>query len=155
MGRSYEEAASPRPVGHGLPFWLDTDEYLSADETRALGKVVFKDKRTSDNWGSGVCVRCGHWKRLQGAHVVRVGSSGHRKRGTDGPKARLCYDCHTDIDQHQATMTMAVRRRDHALCLVLRDGPSIVMVSGEYEPDWASNGLDTVADRERMGQYDD
>ena len=89
------------PIGYGLPAWLDTRVYLSADETRAMGEW--------DRGNSRYCSRCGvsghHTER---AHIVRKGAGG-KPKGTTGPTVRLCVECHDLLDDH-ANKTLAVKR---------------------------------------------
>ena len=98
--------------GYGLPAFLSAD-YLTADETRALGE--------RDLWRDHT--RCGNppdWRGLERAHIIRRGMGG-KPSGTTGPTLRLCADCHHNID-HNASVTMAVRRRDMMVCIVNRNG---------------------------------
>lgn len=117
------------PVGHGLPVWLDTELYLSADETRLMPNVCHWPEDYSVNWRTGRCPICHGWKTLQRAHIVRVGSSGARKSGTDGPQIGVCFECHSEVDSHQASKTFAVRRFDRAIVLLLRDDDAEVVLS--------------------------
>lgn len=105
------------PVGQGLPSWVDTSVYLSADETRELPDADCGD--------AAVCSRCfGRPMWTEKAHVARKQMGGRKKAG---PTVRLCQACHTEIDQHPETMTMAVGRRDHAIVLLTRDGTEQVI----------------------------
>jgi len=101
--------------GYGLPCWLPSD-YLTADETRALGEL--------DLWASQTtCSCCGKapdYRGLQRAHIIRKGMGG-RPKGTTGPTLRLRARCHYEIDNN-GDVTMAVRRSDMMVCIVKRDG---------------------------------
>ncbi|MEN6431064.1 MAG: hypothetical protein ABFC80_09540 [Coriobacteriales bacterium] len=102
-------------IGYGLPYWLP-DEYMTAEETRALGEL--------DLWASHMyCSWCGKspdYRGLQRAHIARKGM-GRRPKGTTGPSLRLCARCHYEVD-HDADVTMAVRRSDRMVCIVWHDG---------------------------------
>jgi hypothetical protein len=106
-------------VGLGLPGWLPTDVYLTADETRNL-----PPHRRSN--GSGFCLRCerlpsGPTFHLEGAHIVRK-MMGGRGDGRTGPTVELCPACHHELDA-DAQQTMAVRRDSRAVVwLTKRDG---------------------------------
>jgi hypothetical protein len=102
---------SDRPVGHGLPWWLPTDLYMTADETRSLPP-------TRHTNGRGTCLRCdrlpgGPTFRLEGAHAVRK-MMGGRGDGKEGPTAELCPECHHELDA-DPNQTLAVRRDTEAV----------------------------------------
>ena len=86
-------------IGYGLPAWLP-DDYLNAEETRALGEFEYGVR--------GVCSFCGRHGITEGAHVVRKGAGG-KPKGTTGPRVVLCVLCHDDVDDH-ANRCLAVRR---------------------------------------------
>ena len=88
------------PVGYGLPAWLDTNVYLNAEETRALGEFEYGRREA--------CSRCGQSGKTEGAHIVRKGMGG-KPKGTTGPRVVLCFECHDLLDDH-ANLTLAVKR---------------------------------------------
>lgn len=95
-----------RPVGSGLPAWVDTDVYLTADEVRDL-----PEKRYG---GIGVCLICGKPPSgptflLEGAHIARKMMGGRKKAG---PTVEICQPCHTGPDgiDRRGGRTLAVRR---------------------------------------------
>ncbi len=108
-------------VGYGLPYWLDTEKYLSADETRALGEVV-----VGQSWR---CSRpgCTEWRKIERAHVVRKGAGG-KKKGTTGPTVCMCDPHHDEIDEHRASLTMAVERGTLRVVLLEYDGTDVVEI---------------------------
>jgi hypothetical protein len=113
-------------VGYGLPWWLDTVRYLTADETRALGDQL---ARTTVH---ALCPACHKRPATDKAHIARKGMGGQRQ---GGPMVPLCRACHTGdggVDRC-ADVTLAVERLPvttlplypspaHRVWLVPRDG---------------------------------
>lgn len=64
------------PVGYGLPWWVDTEHYLSADETRSLGSWALGE-------AGDPCPLCGVRRATDRAHIVRKGMGGSKE---DGPQ---------------------------------------------------------------------
>jgi hypothetical protein len=97
------------PVGFGLPWFVDTRVYFSADETRALPPTRYSN-------GRGTCLICGEPPggptfRLEGAHVANKGAGG-RGDGKEGPTVEICYACHQGqrgLHRH-GNRTLAVAR---------------------------------------------
>lgn len=102
------------PNGSGQPVWVDTRDYLSADETRALGNHVIGQAARCSVLG---CIHFGGER----AHIARK-QLGGRQPGKDGPRVRMCALHHAEVDQHAATMCLAVRRSDHAVGRLWSDG---------------------------------
>lgn len=101
------------PVGYGLPGWLDTETFLSADETRALGQLVVYLE-------DGKCCRCKNRPAKEMAHIARKGMGGQQK-GKDGPRVALCVECHDQVDESSA-YTMAVGRDERAVYWTTESG---------------------------------
>lgn len=113
----------PPPVGSGLPIWLDTEHYLSADETRQLPSTDIQSP-----FGRSLCLLCAALRLKQNtptqkAHVARK-QMGGRKKGTDGPQARLCLPCHHGVD-NDVSQTLAIRRSDNALVHLIDYGKTV------------------------------
>jgi hypothetical protein len=94
------------PIGYGLPFWLPTRVYLSAEETRHLPPT----RHTN----GGTCLVCGNPPcgptfALEGAHIVTKGSGGRRDK-KEGPTVEACYKCHHVTLHGGGNITLAVRR---------------------------------------------
>ena len=103
----------------GLPSWLDTTLYLSAPETRELLPAVFYN-------GDGRCLICNRFPSgptfaLEAAHIARKQMGGRKK---DGPKCRICPECHTGRDGIDRTgdKTLAIRRSDTTPVYLTWDG---------------------------------
>lgn len=90
-------------MGYGLPGWLDTDRYLTADETRALGAQLARPVTP------GLCPACHRRPPTDKAHIARKGMGGSRE---GGPMVPLCRDCHTGPEgvDRQGASTLAVER---------------------------------------------
>jgi hypothetical protein len=94
------------PVGHGLPGWLDTRVYFSADETRRL----FRDRLGVE----GLCtLNPNHTGRIEGAHIVRKMMGG--RKGGEGPMVLLCETCHDYLDDRRH-VSLAVQRGTLEVC---------------------------------------
>jgi len=106
----------PEPVGYGLPAWLDTDEYMTADEVRALGE-------TEHMQPSRVCPVCCSMRATDRAHVVRKGMGG-KPKGTTGPTVMVCRTCHEAVDRHEDA-SFAVKRDSRALVLLTSRGATV------------------------------
>lgn len=110
-----------KPLGSGVPLWLDPERYLVAEEIRALPPTRYG--------GYGTCAICGNPPgpptfQLEGAHIWRGGMSGKKDAG---PTVEACYDCHqgpNGIDRrgHRA---LAIRRADHRPVYLEWDGTNI------------------------------
>lgn len=85
------------PVGSGLPAWLDTEKFLSADETRDLGESIVLSAR---HIYTGKCLICDAAPATDKAHVARK-QMGGRPNGA-GPVLPLCRACHDDLDTTEA-----------------------------------------------------
>lgn len=109
------------PVGSGLPHWLPTELYLSADETRALDPIRYG--------GYGMCGICGNPPsaptfQLEGAHIWRGGMSGKKNAG---PTVEVCHPCHQGrygVDR-VGDATLAIRRSDLQPVYLVWDGDRV------------------------------
>lgn len=101
------------PVGYGLPWWLDTDVYLSADEVRSLGTFCLGSPGDR-------CPVCMERVATDRAHIARKGIGGSKH---EGPSIALCRECHTGSDglDRQEGWTIAIRR-DGQVCVVEASG---------------------------------
>ena len=110
------------PVGYGLPVWLDTALYLSADEVRALGSFEIGSRDRCAFPG------CGLWP-IEAAHIARKGAGGQKH---DGPQILVCRDHHVTVDGHPEKLCFAIRRSDKAVGCLNLAGIFTVLASG-YE----------------------
>jgi len=103
-------------IGYGLPWWLPA-EYLSADETRALGEPLV-------GRNDGRCCICTVNPATDGAHVIRKGMGGRQDNLPQGPIVGLCRPCHTGPEgvDRKGNQTMAVRDDGRIDLLVEHDG---------------------------------
>lgn len=104
-----------RPVGYGLPGWLDTDVYLSAPELRSLGEFCIGEI-------GDVCPVCRVRRATDRAHMARKGMGGSRE---EGPTIAICRECHTGDNglDRQEGWAIAIRR-DGQPCVVEATGGS-------------------------------
>lgn len=105
------------PVGYGLPVWLDTDVYLSADEVRDLGSYEIGTRAACAFPG------CNGYK-IEAAHVARKGMGGvPLKDGKphDGPQLLVCKGHHVSVDDHPKQRCFAIRRADLAVGILWRN----------------------------------
>jgi len=102
-------------VGHGLVAWLPTDDYLSADETRALGETVYRGYRCLFAFLRHPETPSPY--KLERAHIVRRMAGGRHDTLSTGPQVLLCRNCHTWLDSTRYA-TLAVGRADQAVYLL-------------------------------------
>ena len=101
-------------VGHGLPWWIPMDLYLSTDETRAMGerRIGIPGRCTFDFRHPGEWVP---WS--EGAHIVRRMAGGRQDDLSLGPCLLLCQPCHTWLDGTRYA-SLAMSRADESVHLL-------------------------------------
>jgi len=120
------------PVGSGLPWWIDTLIYLSADEVRELPS---QDLGRTD-FGEVVKHYCCACHRFHGAEKAHIADKQAGGRKHDGPTIRVCQEIHREVHAH-GNISFAIRR-DGWLYILHHDCDTIVEYSnlGRVPDEW-------------------